>query len=77
MNKLRQKIEQKLYEWAMKSPVRKWSLSLTGWKWWAWQLVVGMFFFCIVETLLNKMAAKVEDRPCVSNVEHGGSGHIV
>ena len=55
MNKVRQKIEQKLYDWAMKSPIRKWSLSLTGWKWWMWQLAVGMFFFCIVETLLNKL----------------------
>ena len=55
MNKLIQKIEQKLYDWAMKSSVRKWSLSLTGWKWWMWQLAVGMFFFCIVETLLNKL----------------------
>ena len=23
-----------LYKWAMKSPLRKWALSLTGWKWW-------------------------------------------
>ena len=22
------------YEWAMKSPLRKWVLNLEGWKWW-------------------------------------------
>jgi|TARA_B100000900_G_scaffold411390_1_gene430987 hypothetical protein len=44
-----------LYEWAMKSPIRKWSLGLTGWKWWMWQVGVGMLFFCILETLLNKI----------------------
>ena len=55
MNKLRQKIEQKLYEWAMKSPVRKWSLSLTGWKWWFYQIVVCGIIFLILEFLLNKI----------------------
>ena len=59
MNKLRQKIEQKLYEWAMKSPVRNWSLSLTGWKWWAWQIVVGLFCFSIAELLLNKLGMTI------------------
>ncbi len=38
---------------AMKSPLRKWALSLTGWKWWVWQLVVGGIFFFIIELLLN------------------------
>ena len=42
-----------LYNMAMKSPLRKWALSLTGWKWWVWQLVVGGIFFFIIELLLN------------------------
>ena len=35
------KLEKKLYEWAMKSPLRKWALGLEGWKWWVYQIVVG------------------------------------
>ena len=42
-----------LYNIAMKSPLRKWALSLTGWKWWAWQLGVGGIIFIILECLLN------------------------
>ena len=42
-----------LYKWAMKSPLRKWALSLTGWKWWVWQLVVGGIIFAVLEYLLN------------------------
>ena len=37
----------------MKSPLRKWALSLTGWKWWFWQLVVGGIVFILLECLLN------------------------
>ena len=33
--------------------LRKWALSLTGWKWWIWQLVVGVIFFVIIEYVLN------------------------
>ena len=47
------KINTYLYDIAMKSPLRKWALSLTGWKWWVWQLVVGGIFFFIIELLLN------------------------
>ena len=47
------KIKTYLYNIAMKSPLRKWVLSLTGWKWWVWQLVVGGIFFFIIELLLN------------------------
>ena len=47
------KIKTYLYSIAMKSPLRKWALSLTGWKWWVWQLVVGGIFFSIIELLLN------------------------
>ena len=42
-----------LYGIAMKSPLRKWALSLTGWKWWIWQLGFGLLFFTILEVLLN------------------------
>ena len=44
-----------LYNLAKKSPIRKWALSLTGWKWLAWQLVVGGIFFTIVELILNQI----------------------
>ena len=37
----------------MKSPLREWALSLTGWKWWVWQLVVGGIVFTVLEYLLN------------------------
>ena len=47
------KIKTYLYNIAMKSPLRKWALSLTGWKWWVWQLVVCGIFFFIIELLLN------------------------
>ena len=44
-----------LYEWAMKSPIRKWALSLTGWKWWFYQIVVCGIVFLIIEWLLNQI----------------------
>ena len=47
------KLEKKLYEWAMKSPLRKWALGLEGWKWWFYQIVVGGIRFYIIECLLN------------------------
>ncbi len=42
-----------IYGWAMKSPLRKWALSLTGWKWWFYQIVVCGVFFVVIEYLLN------------------------
>ena len=47
------KLEKKLYEWAMKSSLRKWALGLEGWKWWVYQIVVGGIGFYIIECLLN------------------------
>ena len=47
------KLKNILYNWAMKSSLRKWALSLTGWKYWAWQLGVGIIIFAIIEYLLN------------------------
>ena len=44
---------------ATKSPLRKWALSLTGWKWGAWQLVVGGIFFIVVEYLLNQIGMTI------------------
>ena len=29
-----ERLKNYLYNIAMKSPLRKWALSLTGWKWW-------------------------------------------
>ena len=48
-----ERLKNYLYNIAIKSPLRKWALSLTGWKWWIWQLVVGGIFFFIIELLLN------------------------
>jgi len=53
------KIKEYLYNIAMKSPIRKWALSLTGWKWLAWQLIVGGIFFVIVEIMLNKIGMTI------------------
>ena len=53
------KLKTYLYNIAMKSPLRKWALSLTGWKWWVWQLVVGGIFFTIVEILLNQIGMTI------------------
>ena len=53
------KLKQILYGYAMKSPLRKWALELTGWKWWAWQLGVGIIVFVIVEYLLNMIGMTI------------------
>lgn len=53
------KIKQYLYNLAMKSSLRKWALSLTGWKWLVWQLVVGGIFFIIVEIILNQIGMTI------------------
>lgn len=47
------RLEEYLYNLAMKSSLRRWALSLTGWKWWFWQLGVGGVFIVLVEYLLN------------------------
>ena len=42
-----------LYNIAMKSPLRKWALSQTGWKWWFFQVVVCGIIFAVLEWLFN------------------------
>jgi len=54
-----EKIKQYLYNLAMQSSLRKWALSLTGWKFWVWQLVVGGIFFIIVEIILNQIGMTI------------------
>ena len=54
------KIKTYLYDIAMKSPLRKWALSLTGWKWWVWQLGVGIIFFISIEILLNMIGMTIK-----------------
>ena len=54
-----ERLKNYLYNIAMKSPLRKWALSLTGWKWWIWQLVVGGIFFTIVELILNQIGMTI------------------
>ena len=47
------KIKEYLYNLARQSRLRKWALSLTGWKWWLYQIVVCGIIFAILEYLLN------------------------
>jgi hypothetical protein len=41
------------YDWAIKSPLRRWALELEGWKWWFYQIVVCGIIFIILEFLLS------------------------
>ena len=41
------------YDKARNSKLRQWVDSLEGWKWWAWQIVVGGIGILIFEFLLN------------------------
>ena len=54
-----ERIKKYLYNIAMKSSLRKWALSLTGWKWWFWQLIIGGMFFIIIEYLLNQIGMTI------------------
>lgn len=49
------RIKEYLYNIAMQSPLRKWALSLTGWQWWFYQIVVCGIIFLIMEWLLNQI----------------------
>lgn len=51
------KINTKLgvYEKAKESRFRKWQAGLTGWKFWAWQIVGGILFVIIFEFIFNKI----------------------
>lgn len=53
------KLKEKLYGYALKSPLRKWALGLEGWKYWAWQIGVGLICFTIVEFLLNEIGITI------------------
>tara|TARA_R100000742_G_C4278438_1_gene101257 strand:+ start:1769 stop:1948 length:180 start_codon:yes stop_codon:yes gene_type:complete len=54
-----EKLKKYLYDIAMKSSIRKWALSLTGWKYWVWQLIVGGMFFIGVELVLNQIGVTI------------------
>jgi hypothetical protein len=43
------------YEKAHNSKLAQWSRSLTGWKWWAWQLGSGGIGLIVIELLLNQI----------------------
>ena len=53
--KFYRELKQDLYKWASKSSLRKWSLSLTGWKWWFYQIVCCGVIFVGMEYLLNQI----------------------
>ena len=44
-----------LYDKARNSNTRKWADNLTGWKWWAWQIIGGLIGVIIIELLLNQI----------------------
>ena len=48
-----------LYKQANNSSLRKWVNSLQGWKWWVWQLGVGIIFFILIEILLNMIGMTI------------------
>ena len=41
------------YDKAKNSKLRRWVLNLKGWKWWAWQIIVGGGMLVILEIGLN------------------------
>ena len=46
-------IKSGLRDKAMNSPVKKFEQSLTGWKYWAYQIVGGAIVFTVLEYLFN------------------------
>ena len=51
--------EDKLMNWAMESPLRKWALGLEGWKWGVYQIGVGTIGFIIIEYILNLLGMTI------------------
>jgi|TARA_R110000737_G_scaffold316683_1_gene327087 hypothetical protein len=43
------------YEKAHNSKLANWSRSLTGWKWWVWQIVGGLLGVIVLEFILNTL----------------------
>jgi|TARA_R110002020_G_scaffold345709_1_gene559627 hypothetical protein len=54
-----ERIKAYVYSIAMKSPLRQLVLSLTGWKWWFYQIVVCGIIFLFIEYLLNKIGMTI------------------
>ena len=44
---------------AENSKFRKWVDSLEGWKWWAWQLGVGLLIIVLIEWGLNQIGLTI------------------
>mgnify|MGYP003640822799 CR=1 FL=1 len=47
------------YDKANDSSLAEWSRNLTGWKWWAWQLLGGFIGLIIIEILLNMIGMTI------------------
>ena len=47
--------ESGLYDKARNSKTRQWADSLTGWKWWLYQIGGGLLFVIVMEYLLNSI----------------------
>ena len=62
------KLKNYLYSIAKKSSVRKWALSLTGWKWWFYQIVVCGIIFLTLEWILNQIGMTMLPRRRVRRI---------
>jgi len=47
------------YDKASRSPLAEWSRNLTGWKWWAWQIVGGVIGLVVIEFFLNMVGISI------------------
>jgi hypothetical protein len=43
-----------MYDKAHNSRLANWSRNLTGWKYWAWQIVGGLIGLVVLELLINQ-----------------------
>jgi len=48
-----------LYDKAQNHPVAKWSRELAGWRWWAYQIGVGVIGFGLIEVVLNLVGLSI------------------
>jgi|TARA_B100001105_G_C22354592_1_gene427366 hypothetical protein len=47
------------YDKANSSSLAEWSRNLTGWKWWAWQIVGGVIGLVVIEFFLNMVGISI------------------
>jgi hypothetical protein len=47
------------YDKASRSSLAEWSRNLTGWKWWAWQIVGGVIGLVVIEFFFNMVGISI------------------